>query len=361
MAFNKNVTQSSDLATKQNGMDSDFYPLCWQDDERMENLFAPFRDKSVNPVNYETKMKFWKNLIQEYCKNQGNPTVSLGQLRMAFQRKEKRPYCIDTVLDELIVEGLAKTKQQFLEAPLLTWSGWVVHKLVKAPLRWSFDKVKERVVSAATNGNSDENTEYVLIEVAKVNVLTKYTIQFYTYLNLLFQIFPGFQAIAEKLLISFNGANECHTIVSKDDLIKQLTENTAFNVQGKNAKFPPWMNRLSEFFISKDLPLLGIECALHYLHCHHKLSIQKTTIDKQEITLYKFAVAWNCTVEPITLLDVSIFTLNKMEKSLTKSVEAIEMDINSTDALVRQYIRDKKKHLAKNFLRKKHVLEKNMG
>lgn len=107
---------------------------------------------------------------------------------------------------------------------------------------------------------------------------------------------------------------------------------------------------------------LGIETALQYLHCHHKLSIQKTTIDKQEIILYKFAVAWNhVTVEPITLLDVSIFTLNKMEKSLTKSVDAIEMDINSTDALVRQYIRDKKKQLAKNFLRKKHVLEKNLG
>lgn len=105
----------------------------------------------------------------------------------------------------------------------------------------------------------------------------------------------------------------------------------------------------------------GIETALQYLHCHHKLSIQKTTIDKQEITLYKFAVAWNCSVEPITPLDVSIFTLNRMEKSLTKSVEAIETDINSTDTLVRQYIRDKKKQLAKNFLRKKHVLEKNLG
>lgn len=172
MASNKNITQSSsDLGqTKQNGMESDFYPHCWQDDERMENLFAPFRDKSVNPVNYETKMKFWKNLIQEYCKNQGNPIVSLGELRTAFQRKGKRPYCIDTVLEELIVDGSAKTKQQFMEAPLLTWSGWVVHKLVKAPLRWSFDKVKERVVSVAANGNCDENTEFVLVEVAKVNI-----------------------------------------------------------------------------------------------------------------------------------------------------------------------------------------------
>lgn len=171
MAFSNSTQFASDLdQTNRNAMESDFYPLCWQDDERMENLFAPFRDKSVNPVNYETKMKFWKNLIQEFCKLQGNSTVSLGQLRMAFQRKGKRPYCLETVLDELMLEGLAKTKSQFMEAPLLTWSGWVVHKLVKAPLRWSFDKVKERVVSVTANGNCDENTEYVLMEVAKVGI-----------------------------------------------------------------------------------------------------------------------------------------------------------------------------------------------
>lgn len=137
-------------------------------------------------------------------------------------------------------------------------------------------------------------------------------------------------------MIAFNTANECHTIVSKEDLIKQLTEHNVFKMD-------------------------GIEIALHYLHCHHKLSIQKTQIDKQEIILYKFAVAWNCKVESITPLDTSIYTLNKMEKSLTKSVEAIEVDINNTDILVRQYIRDKKKQMAKNFLRKKHVLEKNLG
>lgn len=84
-------------------------------------------------------------------------------------------------------------------------------------------------------------------------------------------------------------------------------------------------------------------------------------IDNQEVTVYKFAVTWNCTVEPITPLDISIYTLNKMETSLLKSVENIESDINQTDTLVRQYIRDKKRQLAKNFLRKKHVLEKNLG
>lgn len=173
----KTRTTTRDLdQPKSSGSDlnlpEDFYPLCWQDDERMDNLFAQFREKSVNPINYETKMKFWKNLIHEYCKLKSSPTISLSELRAAFQRKEKKPYCLDTVLEELSTEGLAKIKSQFMEPPLLTWSGWAVHKLVKAPLRWSFDKVKETVISpASTNGNSDENTEYVLLEVAKVVTL----------------------------------------------------------------------------------------------------------------------------------------------------------------------------------------------
>lgn len=145
----------------------DFYPLCWQDDERMENLFAPFRLKSVNPVNYDSKMKFWKNLIQEYCQYRGNPVISSNELRTALQRRGKRPYCLDAVLAEQLTDGSIKPKQQYMEAPLLTWSGWAVHKLVKAPLRWSFDAVKERVIPTA-NTTSAESAEYVFIDVAKV-------------------------------------------------------------------------------------------------------------------------------------------------------------------------------------------------
>lgn len=138
------------------------------------------------------------------------------------------------------------------------------------------------------------------------------------------------------MLNEFNTTNECHSIISKEDLIKKLTENNEFTLN-------------------------GIEVALHYLYCNQKASVTKTVIEKKEITLYKFAVDWSCNAEPITPLDISIYTLNGMDKSLTKSVEAIETDIEQTDNLVRQYLRDKKRQLAKSFLRKKHVLEKNLG
>lgn len=152
----------------------DFYPVCWQDDERMENLFAPFRLKTVNPVNYDSKMKFWKNLIKEYCQLRGNPVISLNELRMAFQRNSKRPYCLDVVLAEQLAESSIQPKQQYMEAPLLTWPGWAVHKLVKAPLRWSFDMVKERV-TPTSSANSAECAEYVFIDVAKVRSFSRFS------------------------------------------------------------------------------------------------------------------------------------------------------------------------------------------
>lgn len=140
------------------------------------------------------------------------------------------------------------------------------------------------------------------------------------------------------MLSTFNATNDYLTIISADDLIRQLTDSAD-----------------AEFTVD------GVDVALHYLHCNQKASIQKAKIDQKEVMLCKLAADAKCNVEPITPLDVSIYTLNKMEKSLTKSAETIENDIERTDALVRQYIRDKKRQLAKSFLRKKHVLEKNLS
>lgn len=133
---------------------------------------------------------------------------------------------------------------------------------------------------------------------------------------------------------SFNASNDCLTVIAVDDLIKQFSSN--------------------------EMTAEGVEMALHSLHCQQKASIHKTQIDQKPVILCKLSVDMNCKAEPITPVDVSIYTLNKMEKSLAKSVEGIENDIEQTDTLVRQYIREKKKQLAKSFLRKKHVLEKNL-
>lgn len=149
---------------------NDFHPKCWQDDERMDNLFAPFRAKSVNPINWNSKMDFWKNSIRKYCEVKGCASISIGELRDAFQRNGKRPHCLDTVFEQLIADGVIQRRDNFMKAPQHSWSEWAIHKLVKAPFQWSFDRVKERVIptSIRSDGVNDEQTAHVHIDVAKV-------------------------------------------------------------------------------------------------------------------------------------------------------------------------------------------------
>lgn len=151
---------------------ADFFPNCWQDDERMENFFAPFRVKSVNPVNYETKLKFWKNFIKEYCEVKGSAAMSINELRDALQRNGKKPHCLVTVFEEQLNDGSIRRKSEFMEAPQLTWGAWAIDKLIKTPIKWSFNKVKESALPAAIVVTPQlETTEFVVLEVVKVNSL----------------------------------------------------------------------------------------------------------------------------------------------------------------------------------------------
>lgn len=148
---------------------ADFYPDCWTDDERMDNLFAPFRVKSVNPVNYERKLDFWKNLIVKYCVRSGNAIVTVSQLKDAFKRGDKKPYCLDVVLKELVAAGAVQPKSSFALRPQETWSGWAVNTFIKSPLQWGYKKVKDRVVPSVDGINDFSNIEFVVLEVVEVN------------------------------------------------------------------------------------------------------------------------------------------------------------------------------------------------
>lgn len=77
------------------------HPECWKDETRMNALFAPFRDREVNPIFYDVKMKFWKDLIQEACSNVGYFTIQ--ELNTAFTRNRRIPYCTANVVKDLIM------------------------------------------------------------------------------------------------------------------------------------------------------------------------------------------------------------------------------------------------------------------
>lgn len=76
-------------------------PQCWSDDVRMNALFAPFRLKTANPESWEMKMKFWSDMLRQWCRCKKDPIVSAGDAKFAFQRKGRTPACIDIVIEEM--------------------------------------------------------------------------------------------------------------------------------------------------------------------------------------------------------------------------------------------------------------------
>ncbi|CAK1587843.1 unnamed protein product [Parnassius mnemosyne] len=107
---------------------SDKLPQCWSDDVRMNALFAPFRIKSANPESWNMKMKFWSDLVRQWCRYKTDPIVSAADVKSAFQRKGRTAACIDIVIEEMYRGGdlspISKYVQILHNGPesLLHWS-----------------------------------------------------------------------------------------------------------------------------------------------------------------------------------------------------------------------------------------------
>lgn len=83
------------------GVPEDKLPPCWSDDVRMNALFAPFRLKSANPESWEMKMKFWSDMVRQWCRFKVDPIVSATDVGIVFQRRGRTAACIDIVIEEM--------------------------------------------------------------------------------------------------------------------------------------------------------------------------------------------------------------------------------------------------------------------
>lgn len=63
----------------------------------------------------------------------------------------------------------------------------------------------------------------------------------------------------------------------------------------------------------------------------------------------------------ITEVDHAVHNLEMTQASLLKQLETLEDDIKANDDKARQYVRENKRQLAKTYLRKRRLLEKNHG
>lgn len=80
---------------------ADKMPECWEKDDRMNSLFAEFRNRDVNPQDWDSKYRFWRGMISDWCKYKSRCSFSLSDLNKAFKRNGRTPACLSVVLREL--------------------------------------------------------------------------------------------------------------------------------------------------------------------------------------------------------------------------------------------------------------------
>ncbi|XP_018785377.1 PREDICTED: charged multivesicular body protein 7 [Bactrocera latifrons] len=281
------------------------YPPCWKNGVRMIALLAPFRIRELNPEHYDSKLKFWEDMIALYCEHTGTGCFCKRDLQHTFTRGDRIPSGLDTVFSEMLHAKKIRARADFEYDPENTWSGWAMNNFVKLPISWGWQTLKSRI--GLQSENQANWLEYVHLDVMK-------------------------------------------------KFCKQLQQSVLQEHQGELLHYENFRELSSAVLALKEDCL---HLCLHVLHCQRKIGVEyKLDKKEQQIHLIKIPSKTDTSIE-ITETDRAVHNLKMTQASLLKQLEKLEEDIKENAEKARQYIKENKRQLAKTYLRKKQLLEKN--
>lgn len=268
-----------------------------------------FRPREVDPEHYDQKMRFWKEMIENYCEYKGSSSFSIQELKEVFKRKGTSPYCLDTVVNQMLTDGNAQDKSTFMSSSQKSWGQWTVDVFFSKPVSWTFNKLKERVVGNSINPETMFVSKTAVQNQAKL--LQEHVCNVHSYNN----------------------------IISMDELMKNSDDIEGLSKDGILLALQHLSNVDKSVYIEEDKSNVA---GSH----HHKL-------------LMKFNMPGRA-VEPITELERSVYNLESTERFLIETIDKKENDLNKLLVQVRNCLKDGKKQVAKTYLRKKHMLENDL-
>lgn len=246
-------------------------PECWNDQQRLNVLFAPIRSRSVNPQDWDSKYNFWKTLICDYCDYCGIYIFKVSDLEEVFKKDGRTPKCLEMVIKEMEKVGECVPLSCFLEKNSENWSSWAANIFIKKPLLWSYRTIKDAVIPP------EKDVTYVHKETVRKK--------------------------ARQLLIS----------LPDDQKNKILT--------------------LGELLgLTKDIcnGINNVKLLLHYLVNENKAAIKElyteSTNTKNKYAHFLIKLD-DKKVQPITDVEIGIHTLEQNEKALLENIEKLEDEV----------------------------------
>lgn len=142
------------------GFKEDQLPTPLKDESRLNVLFAPLRNKSVNPKDWADKISTWKSIIKTYCDTKEIYFFSLTDLNNNFIRNGRSPPCLKEVLGDMAKNYEIESKDTFMKKCNVTWTGWLTDVMIKRPFNWSYNTLKNTIFTTST-----KDVVYVHIDV----------------------------------------------------------------------------------------------------------------------------------------------------------------------------------------------------
>ncbi|KAH8419586.1 hypothetical protein KR222_007773 [Zaprionus bogoriensis] len=293
------------------------FPTVWKDNSRMKVLFSAFHQRQLSPENYDTKMVFWTDLIKKHCSYFGEANFCLRELQLQFMRGEQIPACLDTVIAHMEQQKQIRLRSEYEYDPLNSWSGWLVNSFVKRPLSRSWRKLKHSIIAEDLSASSLE--EWIHLDVL-------------------------------------------------ESLCREMDQKVLQQHRGKLLHYEAFKSlcKACQMHIhDKFLPLCLLTLQTRRLVAlEQKIERQSQSIHLIKIpgkfAIYKFTRQSKVNEDLIiTDADHAVHNLEMTQASLLKQLEELEDSIKANDDKARQYVKENKRQLAKTYLRKRRLLEKN--
>lgn len=270
-----NVLSISDLPPEK-------LPEFWNDNARINALYAPFRERSVNARDWDCKLEFWKSLISTWAQFNKISVFTEVELKQWFVKNNRVPACINIVLNEMFKNQELQTIEKFMEAPQKTWSGWAVDLTIRQPIKWSFNKVKSTFV-APLNANTK------LVHLPTIKYLS----------NTLIKAVPE---------------NKSNQLLSIQEVLS-VTNFTHVDPE-------------------------TVQLIFHYLQCQDKIDTIENPCTDQEVENKPILIklANNNIVAPISEADIAKYKLDSNEKLLLEKIEKLEHEKTEATKNAKQYV-----------------------
>lgn len=329
--YNSNLTDNEDSDLEQESFTWKSKPAIWSDDTRMNALFAPFRKRDLNALHYDNKMKFWKEAITSFCKENQIIQLDMPTLESYFIRKKIKPKCLEAVMAELLTEGSFKTRSDALK-PKLGVIQNVINKCIWSPLAWSTNFILEKTAISSyipyRSSSTPNLTDMNLSSISQLSDNTNSADQF----------------------VNMNMIE-----IKSNEFLNLLRKKVVFNNVDCVIEYERIFDYAAQLLNGNDVER-DIQILIKYLEVNQKLIVFTSENNKK---LVKFSVN-NQNVAPVTEIELSYMQLKETEAKLGFEVNKIEDEINSLTETIKGLVKQNNRPAAMKHLKKRKQLEKSL-